>query len=396
MNKKEDAPLAELAASLRFLWRHRAGLNIMGRQFDRVKLGKKEFYLDHQIPGQVLDTFDNLNYTVKDGRKPVLVAKRKTPYGWHLVFNLPPGISFSKVRRHREYFQDACNAWITLSWDGKLHMDIHTGALPENVSYAWNPAPYSRMDLPIPIGVSQCGIEVLDLARAPHMLIGGVTSYGKSNFIHQLIASLLMLDFVQVAIVDCKRLDFKYLDGICALARRGKEAVSLLKALNKEMDRRFDALEKAEVVKVQQYEGDLPFIVLIVDELTEISGNDEVMNLLDRVVRLGRATGISIVAATQRPSVKAIPGDTRANFSARLMFQAASEIDSRIVLGEDCSLAARLPCIPGRAIYRYGLNEKEVQVMYLPHDEAKAMARQIKDKGRGWNYEPERKGLPPR
>lgn len=368
---QQENVLAEAAQSLRFLWRHRKG---------------------QEIPGAVMDTFDNLGYTTKDGRKPLLVAKKKTSYGWHLVFNLPPGISFGKVKRHREYFADATKGWVNMSWDGRLHMDIYTGHMPSNLVYSWDPAPYSKLSLPLPVGISQQGLEVIDLAEAPHLLIAGVPGFGKSNFLHVLIHSVL--SSARVAIIDMKRLEFAYLREHCALARDEQEAIALMNSLNREMERRITALEASNVVKVQDYKGDdMPFIVLVIDELAEIR-DEKVLGLIDRIVRLARAVGISVVGATQRPSTKVLPGDTRAMFAARICFQVADELNSRMVLGESCPQAAQLPGVKGRAIYKFGLVEKEVQTMFLPLKQAKALLKN--QQSRGWAYEPERKRLPAR
>lgn len=358
---------------MRFIWRHRKG---------------------YEIPGAILDTFDNLGYVTKDGRKPAVVAKRKTAQGWHMTFHLPPGISFSEVVRHREYFQDATNSWIELAWrGGKLQMDVQSGELPTSVPFSFDSTQYEKVALPVPVGVSQSGLEVFDLAESPHLLVAGAPGYGKSNFLHVLIHSLLLE--VKIGIIDMKRLEFAYLRGYCALARHEKEALSLMKAVNKEMERRIDVLEKAGVVKVQDYTGsDMPFIVLIIDELAEIK-DDDVLYYIDRIVRLARAVGISVVGATQRPSTTVINGDTRAMFAARLCYQVADEINSRMVLGESCPLAARLPAVKGRAIFKYGLTEKEVQTMYLPLKQARNLLEDIPKAGR-WNYEPEIKRLPPR
>jgi S-DNA-T family DNA segregation ATPase FtsK/SpoIIIE len=388
MPKKEDNALAGMVATLQTMWRHRRG---------------------NEIPGAILDTFDNLGYVTKDNRKPVLVAKRKTDYGWHLVFHLPPGIAFSEVRKHREYFENATNSWIDLKWmGGKLQMNIQSGTLPTSLPYSWAQDEYRDLCLPIPIGMAQQGLEVLDLAESPHLLIAGVPGFGKSNFLHVLIHSLL--DRALIGIVDMKRLEFHYLRKYCALARNEGEALGLMLALNKEMERRIDILEKAGCVKVQDYKGeDMPFIVLVIDELAEL-GDETVLYYLDRLVRLARAVGISVVAATQRPSTKVINGDTRAMFQARLCFQVADELNSRMVLGETCNLAAWLPGIKGRAIYKFGLAEKEVQTMFLPLSRARRLLEAAKP--RGWCYEmpdakskptkaqkqpqPARKRLPPR
>ncbi|MHB1042374.1 MAG: FtsK/SpoIIIE domain-containing protein [Eubacteriales bacterium] len=366
---KEENVLAEAIQSMRYLWRHRKG---------------------QEIPAAVLDVFDNLGFVTKDQRRPVMLAKKRTAYGWHLIFRLPPGISYQSIRNRREYFQDACNAWIVFEWDGRLHMDIQAGRLPDSVLYEWDYREYRSMALPVPIGVTQRGVEVLDLVEAPHLLVAGVTKYGKSNFLNVLINSLLPL--ARIAIVDLKRLEFSYLEGHCLLAETQRDALALMRRLNAEMERRIDILKKARVVKVQHYKGDMPYIVLVVDELAEIQ-EEETFHLLDRLVRLARAVGISVVAATQRPSVSVIKGDTRFNFPARLCYLAADEGSSRMILGEQCSLAAYLPAIPGRAIYKFGVTEKEVQTMYLPKEQAEKMLPESKG---SWYCEPAPKGLLPR
>lgn len=357
MPRQEDNLLLETINTVKHLWRHRKG---------------------NEVVAAILDTFDNLGFVTKDQRKPVLVAKKKTSYGWHLIFKLPPGISYKSVLEKRHYFQDACNAWITLEWDGRVRMDIQNGKLPESVPFEWNYQDYSNMCLPVPVGVTQKGVEVFDLADSPHLLVAGVPGFGKSNFLHVLIHSLL--PFANIAIIDLKRLEFAYLKDHCLVTRTQEDALKLLQKLNKEMERRIDTLETAGVVKIQDYKGEMPFLVLVVDEVAEIK-DDRIIELIDRIVRLARAVGISVVCATQRPSTNVINGDLRAMFQARLCFQVADELNSRMVLGETCSLAAHLPAIKGRGIFKFGLVEKEVQSFYLSINRAKGMLQEP----RGWD-----------
>lgn len=158
MAKKDDYLLGEVVIMAKSLWRHRPG---------------------QETVGAILDTFDNLGYITKDERKPLLIHKRKTAYGWHLIFSLPPGISFGSVVAKRDYFENAANAFIRMEWrDGKAHFDIQAGSLPESVKYEWDHQQYSKMWLPLPVGVSQKGVEVLDLAESPHLLVAGATGFG--------------------------------------------------------------------------------------------------------------------------------------------------------------------------------------------------------------------------
>ncbi|GAB6178960.1 hypothetical protein JCM14036_02790 [Desulfotomaculum defluvii] len=258
---------------------------------------------------------------------------------------------------------------------GFAHMNISTGSMENFYPYLWNPEPYSKMDLPVPIGFDSGGkLVVYDLTQSPHLLIAGVPGFGKSNFLHVLIHSLLPKALV--AVIDPKRLEFAYLKNHCALARNEVEGLAMVKSLNKEMERRIDVLEAAGVEKIQQYKGEMPFIVLVIDEVAEIE-DEETIHYIDRIVRLARAVGISVVAATQRPSkkLKIFKDDTRDMFLARLCYQMADEISSRMVLGEQCPQAAYLPEVKGRGIFKAGLTIQEVQSMCLYLKDAKKMLK---------------------
>ena len=245
---KQDNALQSVIGSLKYAWRHRKG---------------------NEIPGLILDTFDNLGFITKDERRPVIKEQRRTEYGWHLVIHLPPGISFGDVKRNREYFENATNAWIDLAWKfGKVQMSIQAGHIPETLPYEWELDAYRRMALPVPIGRTQRGLEVLDLAESPHLLIAGVPGFGKSNFLHVLIHALLPM--AMIAIIDMKRLEFSYLSKYCALARHEREALCMMTALEREMEHRIDRLDRLGMVKIQEYVGDdMPYIVLVIDEVAK-------------------------------------------------------------------------------------------------------------------------------
>lgn len=400
MKRKEETPLNEALASAAYLFRHRGPIKIpmFNKTFDQLRLGKKVVYLDNQIPALIQDTFSNLGYEQKDGQKPVLAAKRKTAFGWHLIWNLPPGVSFKDVKNHKNYFQDAVNGWVEVEWKhGKCHMNVQLGELPEFIEYQWAAGNYQHMLLPIPIGYSRTSPTVLDLPESPHFLIAGATGFGKTSMIMSIIHSLLGIAIVIV--IDLKGIDFAYLENHCLVAQSNEEAYQVLGALNAEYERRKPILRKYKVRKWSDCPEPLPYIVVVVDELAEL--NDKCFELLDTLVRLARATGISIIAASQRTSTKVIPGDTRANFVARMCFKVGTDQDSRVVLGEDCSLAGQLPAVKGRAIYRYGIDTIEVQSMYLSPEKAEELLKLTP--GRRWEInaktqrsEPETPRLLPR
>lgn len=376
MAKKDNDLLSEAIASASYLFRHRNGITIpdlpgiKGRKIEQIKLGKKTIYLNNEIPALIEDTFFNLGYEQKDGTKPLIVAKRKTEHGWYLVINLPPGVSFKDIKNHKHYFEDATNSWIELEKkDGKCHMEIITTELPEFVEYQFDPFDYLDMFLPIPIGYSRKKMVVLDLPDSPHLLIAGATGSGKTSLINSIIHSVIHKAIV--VIIDLKAVDFTYLKRHTLVATKEEQAYAVLLALEQEFERRRALMEKYEVKKWLQLPEEPPYIVAIIDELAELDKAS--FRILDRLVRLARMTGMSIICASQRTSVQVIPGDTRSNFLARVCFRVGTEADSRVVLGEDCGLAGLLPATKGRCIYRFGLDTLEVQSMYLSDTKAKDM-----------------------
>ncbi len=314
-----------------------------------------------------------------------------------MVIQLPPGISFRKVKEDINCFQDAVNAWINLEWKhGKCHMNIQVGELPDFIKYQWDYQLYSKMKLPIPIGYSRTKLIVLDLPESPHFLIGGSTGYGKTSLIMSIIQAVINRAYV--IIIDLKGIDFPYLQEHCLLAQTNEEANLVLLALNAEFEKRKLILRKYRTRKWSDCPEEMPYIVTIIDELAEL--NKENMELLDRLVRLARATGISIIAASQRTSTSVIPGDTRSNFVARICYKVPSPADCRVIMGEDCGLAGEMAPIKGRAIYRFGIDLLEVQSMYLSPEQAEELV--LLSPERKWDIEqrqtvkPQTKRLAPR
>lgn len=384
---KKDNELEKMLGKLKHGFRIRKGL--FGKK--DISIFGKVINLDNEIPGIILDTFDNLGFVTKDDRRPVIVSKNRTGYGWYMVFNLPPGISFKKCKLCENIFSDAVKGFVSMSWNGCLHMDIQTNSLPTSIPYSWDAEPYANMELPIPIGYTQKGLEVFDLTNAPHMLIAGQTGFGKTVALHCIANALIPR--ARVCIVDPKKLDFRYLKNHVCLARDDEAAMNLFKLLNREYDRRINILESCsdDIVKVQEYEGnDMPYIVVIIDELAELSKDTHIY--INRLLRLARAVGISIIGASQRISVKIIEGDTRELFEARLAFKVANETSSRMILGEENSMAAWLPVIKGRAIFKFGHELKEVQTMFLDKKDRKRLVKLYEP--RGWEFDTSRKLQP--
>ena len=186
---------------------------------------------------------------------------------------------------------------------------------------------------------------VLDLAAMPHLLIAGATGSGKSVCINSLVASLLMTrppDELRMIMVDPKRVELTPFNGIPHLVLpvivEPDEVYPALRGLINEMTRRYRMMEETGVRNIAGYNekapDPMPFLVLIVDELADLmmTGGLEVEQQLVRLAQLGRAAGIHMVLATQRPSVKVVTGLLKANVPARVAFAVVSQVDSRVIL----------------------------------------------------------------
>jgi S-DNA-T family DNA segregation ATPase FtsK/SpoIIIE len=327
------------------------------------------------VVASILDVYDALGFETRNGQTPLLVKRTRTDYGWRLIWHLPAGIPSRKVEEQLDAFEEQVGGRIVLERHGaNLFMDVVTAPLPDNVPYAWEPDE-AKGYLPVPIGVTHMGDVVADLGALPHILIGGNPGSGKTTFLRVLILSALRQGAV-VVIIDLKRgSDYSPFERYCPMAFTEGDALRTLWAVSKELRRRYDLLRAAGVDKAQDYRGNMPPIVLVIDELAEMR-EKESLKELDSLARLARAAGISLAAGVQHPSHDILPkfSNTRALFSGRLCFTVPKREDSEIILGND--MASKIPrSARGRAIWQYDSEGVEVQCLNLPLEEAR---RQLK------------------
>ena len=204
---------------------------------------------------------------------------------------------------------------------------------------------------------------VADLAKMPHILMAGATGQGKSVGLNAIIASLLyskhpselkfvLVDPKKVELSLFRKIERHYLaklpDSEDAIITDVRKVVRTLNSLCIEMDNRYELLKDAGVRNIKEYnakfisrrlspvEGHrfLPYIVLVVDEFADLimTAGREVEGPIARLAQLARAIGIHLIIATQRPSVKIITGNIKANFTARIAFRVISRVDSATIL----------------------------------------------------------------
>ncbi|MDH7667844.1 DNA translocase FtsK [Streptococcus pneumoniae] len=213
--------------------------------------------------------------------------------------------------------------------------------------------------LEIPLGKAVNGTaRAFDLSKMPHLLVAGSTGSGKSVAVNGIIASILMKarpDQVKFMMVDPKMVELSVYNDIPHLlipvVTNPRKASKALQKVVDEMENRYELFAKVGVrniagfnAKVEEFNSQseykqipLPFIVVIVDELTDLMmvASKEVEDAIIRLGQKARAAGIHMILATQRPSVDVISGLIKANVPSRVAFAVSSGTDSRTILDEN-------------------------------------------------------------
>ena len=219
-------------------------------------------------------------------------------------------------------------------------------------------------ELPVALGKTITNdVFIVDLAKAPHMLVAGATGQGKSVGLNAIVTSLLYKKHpseLKFVIVDPKKVEFaiyapienhylaKLPDSDNAIITDVTKVVQTLNSLCIEMDTRYDLLQKAGCRNIREYNAKfinrqlnpenghrfMPYIVIIIDEFGDLimTAGKEVELPICRIAQLARAVGIHAIIATQRPTTNIITGTIKANFPARVAFRVASMMDSRTIL----------------------------------------------------------------
>lgn len=254
---------------------------------------------------------------------------------------------------------------------------------------------FARARLPIGVGMDVAGKPVVaDLTRMPHLLVAGATGSGKSVCINSLITSLLVTrtpDEVQFVMIDPKQVELSQYRGLPHLrlpvVTDMEKVVAALRWTVLEMERRYALFADVGARNIVAFNDRYPderlvYLVLVIDELADMmmTAAEDVERLICRLAQLGRAAGVHLVVATQRPSVDVLTGLIKANLPTRIAFAVSSQIDSRVIL--DRTGAERL-LGRGDALYQAGdeMNPRRVQGAYASDEEIEAVCLWWREQG---------------
>ena len=264
----------------------------------------------------------------------------------------------------------------------------------------------STYELPIALGKTITNeVFMVDLAKAPHMLVAGATGQGKSVGLNAIVTSLLYKKHpseLKFVIIDPKKVEFaiyapiekhflaKLPDAEDAIITDVTKVVQTLNSLCVEMDTRYDLLKKAGCRNIKEYNAKfinrqlnpanghkfMPYIVIIIDEFGDLimTAGKEVELPICRIAQLARAVGIHAIIATQRPTTNIITGTIKANFPARVAFRVASMMDSRTILDRP---GAQQLIGKGDMLYLQGNDPVRVQCAFVDTPEVERISEYI-------------------
>ncbi len=290
----------------------------------------------------------------------------------------------------------------------------------------------SKADLPVAIGYTITQkVKVFDLADAPHLLIAGATKQGKSVGLNVIVSSLLYGKHpseLKLVFIDPKMVEFSayarlvkhylaVLPDACseedeqnnAIVKKPKDAERILRSLCIEMDDRYELLSRAGVNNIRLYNDKyksrrlrpdkghryLPYLVVVVDEYADLTmttgaspeakaASRSITNSIIRLAQKGRAAGLHVILATQRPSVDVISGIIKSNFPMRIAFRVSSRVDSQTIL--DAPGAEKL-IGRGDMLFSAGIGTERIQCALIDGEEIDAITQFIEaQRGYGKSY----------
>ena len=348
---------------------------------------------------------------------------------------LAPGVRISEVKKLQEDIAMSLNAKgvrvVTLSDSVGIEVaNDYASIVPLKSLLNSEAFRTSKYELPVSIGYTITQeVKVFDLADAPHLLVAGATKQGKSVGLNIIITSLLYAKHpseLKFVFIDPKMVEFSPYNKLLkhylavlpynseeeeqsrAIVKNAKDAETTLKSLCVEMDERYMLLSKAGENKITDYNDKykarklnpknghrfLPYLVTIVDEYADLTmtmgaspevraASKSITNSIIRLAQKGRAAGIHVIIATQRPSVDVISGVIKGNFPLRIAFRVASRTDSMTILD---SPGAEKLIGRGDMLLSAGIDNERIQCGFVSNTEIKAITAFIGEQ-EGYAYQ---------
>ena len=344
---------------------------------------------DHMKIQQVIE---NRKVGIKVGEEikyPKLIRQHHNEIYSTYIYNLPYGIPSDAFEALCPAISEAVSKEVDFEFeDGVLKLNVYHQKLPDKWNYDESLLRPGKWE--VPIGRNHKGVLFHDFEKYPHMLVGGVTRFGKTVLMKEFLNSLIVNnpDNVEIYILDLKAglefYKFKALPQVKEVACDVYESAEVLNTIIEELHEKEVHFRNMGFTNIQ----DTPIkkrTFIFVDEGAELSPNivkdkrakkyaEFCQGALSEIARISGGLGYRLIYGTQYPTKEAVPMQVKMNIVARLSFICASQVASRVLL--DATGAEELPSIPGRAIY---LVEK-ARTVQVPYIDDKMMFKMMEDR----------------
>lgn len=340
------------------------------------------------------DCFKNSGLVSKIGRFPQFISDFALDPMTRKMRLTNAGFPVSSFRDQAKYIESQLGIFIDEIKENREQrlIDIIYSHYPMATEVMFDPKMATR-SYEFVVGKTRASLISANLKNTPHLLVAGQTGGGKSTFLRQLIVNLFLNhDKSKFLLVDLKGgLEFSIFENRkrFVVVPSVQTAIDQLEKMNKLLDERMSLLKSHSCKDIDSYylmdQKDKPKVnlvrqIIVIDEAAEmfLAGHhaksadiQSARAILSRIARQGRAVGINMIVATQRPDSKSLDPQVKANLTGVICFQMMNDASSIAVLGN--GRATDLPKVAGRAIWKNGIDMIEVQTPFLSIDEAEKL-----------------------
>ena len=373
-----------------------SGLSMFGLAGQQIYKHYKKDEEKHQSEIKLSKVMENAKMYEKDSEGnmhyPRIRDIKEQDYGYDMIYTIPYGQDISEWKKQKGKIETALEKEVEFDVKGrKLTMKVLDTELKDEYTYNTDILDDITGLLEVPIGYTKKEFLTLDIAdKQMHILISGYPGSGKSVTIRQLLTSTILkypLNYVHLHLIDLKRVEltlFKKSPYTQSYSATHEEAIENIIKIENEMQYRYNVMEQEpNVSNISQLSGNLPYILVVIDEYAELSPNalsgeekkmgKQIQSKLGTLFRMGRAAGIFFIICTQRPDSKIIDGQIKANTQVKIAHRVSDKTNSRIIL--DNNAAAELDDVPGRGIFNIKKNI-EFQAPFLSKKKARNLIKE--------------------
>ncbi|OLO40334.1 hypothetical protein BTR23_07550 [Alkalihalophilus pseudofirmus] len=360
----------------------------------------KQFLLKQQAKGKLIQAFRSggIHLTYKSGKNEHFIFPTIHHIGIDdnqlvYVFSIPLGLDPKDVNKKVWLFKQQFGKNVELDQENKrFTLTIYSKSIPKEFKYNYEKIkPYiEEMKLPIVGGIDLNGnIIVWDMADGkPHLLCAGENGSGKSAGVRQILTTLVQYkkpEELHLYLCDPKFTEFHLFEDIehvqGKIAFEMKDIYSTIQTVKKELDKRKKLIGgKHKLTGIEKYnekfkDSQLPYILLCIDEFAQLKKEKDAIELIETISAQGRAFGIFLLLATQRPDREVMNGLIKQNITVRMGYRHADIVNSRItntIGAENISIEDK-----GRFILKMDVS-KEIQAPFLSEEKAEKILKRYK------------------